>query len=184
MMNNSMQSKTCLGVLAIGLAVVGCQSTGPDHHPTEQERLDMLSLMLPEQIEVLPFTKITSFDEDNVPDGILAVVQPVDRFGDPVKAVGYFYFELWTYQDASGERKGERLAYWDRALTSADDVRLYWTHARMFEFQLAWTRGLEAVQPNRKYILAVSYRTPWDETIQDEYVFDFVLSESALTTGR
>ena len=55
----------------------------------------------------------------------------------------------------------------------------------MFEFRLAWTRGLEAVQPNRKYILAVSYRTPWDETIQDEYVFDFVLPESVLTaTGR
>lgn len=183
-MNISMPSKTRLGLLAIGLAVVGCQTTGPASHPTEKERLDMLSLMLPERIEILPFTKITSFDEDNVPDGILAVVQPTDRFGDPVKAVGYFYFELWTYQDASAQRKGKRLAYWERSLTSSDDVRLYWTHAKMFEFQLAWTRGLEAVQPNHKYLLTASYRTPWDETIQDEYVFDFLLPESAMTTGR
>ena len=184
MTNTTKRSRTCAAAWAICVAAAGCQTAGPDAHPTERERLDMLSLMLPEQIKILPFTKITSFDADNVPDGILAVVQPVDRFNDPVKAVGYFYFDLWTHKDASGQRKGERLAYWERSLTSSDDVRLYWTHARMFEFQLAWTRGLEAVQPNRKYILTASYRTPWDETIQDEYIFDFALPESALTTGR
>jgi hypothetical protein len=173
-----------MGLVTLCLATVGCHTTGPDAHPTEKERLDMLSLMLPEQIEILPFTRITSFDADEVPDGLQVVIQPTDRFGDPVKAVGYFYFELWTHRDASADRKGERLAYWDRSLTSADDVKLSWTHARMYEFQLAWTRGLEAVRPNRKYILIASYRTPWDETIQDEYVINFALPESALTAER
>lgn len=135
----------------------------------------MLALMLPHQIKIWPHTKITSFDEDDVPDGILAVIRPLDRFGDPVKAVGLFYFELWTYEKGSGQREGERLAFWDRTIGTSEEVRLYWSRAQMYEFQLAWTRGAEAIRPGRKCLLTATYRTPWDETIQDEYVIDFHL---------
>jgi len=171
----------CL-VLWLGLA--GCRSTGPTHMPTERERVDMLSLMLPEQIKIEPFTRIASFDSDDVPDGVLAVIRAADRFGEPVKAAGYFYFELWTYQDANSERKGERLAYWDRTIATNEEVRLYWTRAGLLEFRLAWTRGLEAVKPNRKYILTAAYRPPWDETLRDEYVMEFVLPATAMTSGK
>lgn len=135
----------------------------------------MLALMLPAGIKIQPFTKIKSFNEDEIPDGILLVVRPYDRFGDPVKAAGLFYFELWSYKEASGGRKGQRLAFWERDLASAEDVRLYWTRAQMYEFQLAWTSGVEGLQPGRKYILTATYRAPWDETFQDEYVVDFQL---------
>ena len=133
----------------------------------------MFALMLPYELKIQPFTKVKSFNEDDIPDGILAVVRPLDRFGDPVKAVGLFYFELWTYVNASGERKGERLGYWERTIGSAEEVRLYWTRAQMYEFQLAWTAGADLIRPGRKYVLTATYRPPWDETIQDEYVLDF-----------
>lgn len=161
-------------------AVFGCRSTGPDHLPTEPERVEMLSLMLPAEIKVQPFTKIKSFNDDDIPDGILAIVRPVDRFGDPVKAVGLFYFELYSYQEASGQHKGERLEFWEKTIDSADEVRLHWTRAQMYEFQLAWTKGAGAIQPDRKYLLAVTYRTPWDTTIQDEHVIEFHLTSDAL----
>jgi hypothetical protein len=148
--------------------------------PTEKERVDMLALMLPQSIKIQPFTKIRSFNEDDIPDGILAVVRPLDKFGDPVKAVGLFYFELWTYVEASGLPRGERLAYWERNITSSEEVRLYWTRAEMYEFQLAWTAGVEAVQPGRKFVLTATWRAPWDETFQDEYIIDFQLPPGAL----
>jgi hypothetical protein len=53
----------------------------------------------------------------------------------------------------------------------------------MYEFQLAWTQGVEQLRPNAKYILTASYRTPWDETIQDEYVMNFLLPAEILTGG-
>lgn len=168
----------CLGVL---MAACGCQSTGPDHLPRESERVDILSLMLPAEIKIQPFTKIRSFDDDDVPDGIVAVVRPVDRFGDPVKAAGFFYFELWSYQGASGDPKGQRLEFWDKTLTSADDIRLYWTRAQMYEFQLAWTQGAGAIRPDAKYVLTVTYRSPMDITYRDEYVLTFHLGGGPLS---
>jgi len=140
----------------------------------------MLSLMLPNAIEIQPFTKITSFNEDEVPDGILAVVRPVDRFGDPVKAAGRFYFELWTYVDASAERRGERLAFWERTIATEEEVRLYWNRAQMYEFQLAWTQGMAQLRPGRKFILAVTYRAPWDKGMEDEHVIEFYASPSEI----
>jgi|GEM_PF-607786 len=151
----------------------GCRSTGPTSLPTEQDRVAMLSLMLPHELKIQPFTKVASFNEDELPDGILTVIRPLDRFGDPVKAVGLFYFELWTYVEASGERKGERLGFWERTIDSADEVRLYWTRGQMYEFQLAWTAGAETIRPGQKYVLTATYRTPWDVTIQDEHVVEF-----------
>ncbi len=135
----------------------------------------MLALMLPQRIKIQPFTKIKSFNEDQVPDGILAVVRAYDKLGDPVKAVGPWYFELWTYENASGQRKGQRLAFWDRSVSTAEEIRLYWTRAQMFEFQLAWTSGVEEIKPGNKYILTATYRAPWDETFQDEYVMQIDL---------
>jgi hypothetical protein len=162
-----------LGTLS-ALVAAGCRSPrGPDYIPSEPEKIEMLSLMVPDRIRIEPFTKITSFNPDNLPDGILAVVRPLDRLGDPVKAAGLFYFELWTYVNASGERKGEQLAFWDRTIASAEEMRLYWTKAQMYEFQLIWTGGAEQLQAGRKYILTATYRTPWDTTIRDEYVLEF-----------
>jgi hypothetical protein len=162
-------------IVGIGLvaAAAGCRSTGPDRMPQERDRVEMLSLMLPSEIKIQPFTKIRSFNEDDIPDGILAIVRPVDRFGDPVKAVGLFYFELWEYREASADRKGQRLEFWDKPITTIEDVKLHWSRAQMYEFQLAWTQGQGSIRPGRKYLFTATYRTPWDTTIQDEYVIDF-----------
>jgi hypothetical protein len=142
--------------------------------------MDTLSLMLPRSIKIQPFTKIKSFNQDEIPDGILAVVRAYDKFGDPVKASGLWYFELWTYVNASGERKGERLALWESNASTAEEVRLYWTRAEMLEFQLAWTSGIENLKPGSKYVFTARYRAPWDETFQDEYVLTAELPAGAM----
>lgn len=169
-----------LAFLCMVLTGVACRTTGPNEMPSDPQRLDMMSLMLPQRIKIEPFTKIRSFNEDGIPDGILTVVRAFDRFGDPVKAIGLWYFELWTFQNASNEPKGQRLAFWDRNITTPEEVRLYWTRAQMYEFQLAWAGGIEAIQPGRKYILTATYRAPWDETFQDEYVIEFQLPPGAV----
>lgn len=180
-MSTNQRAWIAASLLTTCLAGSGCRG-GIDRIPTEQEKIDHLRLMLPNKIEIQPFTSIRSFDEDNIPDGILLVLRPTDPFGDPVKAAGYFYFELWTYVNASQERKGERLAFWDRAINSESDMRTYWTHAQMFEFQLAWLgQGLGSIEPGRKFVLTATWRTPWDTTVRDEYVLEFDVPFRALT---
>jgi len=166
--------------LSLGMWVCGCQR-GIDRVPTQAEKVADLRLMLPNKIEIEPFTGIRSFDEDDTPDGILLVLRPVDSLGDPVKAAGHFYFELWTKEMASGESRGERLAFWERDIKNEHDMRLYWTHAQMYEFQLAWTgQGSGKIQPGKKFILRAAWRTPWDETVTAEHELDFNVPFSTL----
>lgn len=163
------------------ILLTACQTTGTQELPSEPEQIATLNLMLPQRVQIQPFTKFASFDNDAVPDGILAVIRPVDQFGDPVKAAGLFYFELWTYRNAAHDRKGERIAFWDRPLDSPEQIRLYWSRAQMYEFQLAWTQGAESVLPGQKYVFTATYRTPWNETIRDEQVIEFNLSPQVFT---
>jgi len=163
--------------------LMGCRSTGPDRLPAEPEQVQTLSLMLPAKIKIQPFTKIKSFNDDETPDGISAVVRPVDSFGDPVKAAGLFYFELWSYREASGDHKGERLEFWEKRIDTAADIKLYWTQAQMYDFQLGWTQGTGKIKPGSKYVFTATYRTPWDTTIQDEYVLQFHFGGQPVTSG-
>ncbi len=167
-------------VLLSLLPLAGCQSGGLSHIPTEPERRAMLSLMLPNHISILPFTRVASLDKDNIPDGLIIVLRPTDRFGDPVKAAGPFYFELWSFQQASGEPKKDRLAFWEQALDTPDKIASHWTHAEAYEFKLGWPEGATSIRPGHKYVLTATYRTPWDETITDEYVMEFTLPPGAV----
>ena len=160
-------------VFLVCLGGLGCSATGPADMPTEGERRTMVALMLPDRIKIQPFTKIASFDDDDTPDGILAVLRPVDKLGDPAKAAGLFYFDLWSYQKASGDRRGEQLAHWDVTIASENDVRQHWTRGQMYDFQLAWPEDVDDIPPARKYIFTATYRTPWDQTLQDEYELEF-----------
>lgn len=166
-----------LAVGGVMMAVLaGCKSA-PRVPP---DKADMLSMLLPKQIKIQPFTKIKSFDVGGTPDGIAVVLRPTDQFGDPVKVVGQMYFELYTYKKASGERKGDRLEFWERTIATGEDQKLYWDRtSQMYEFPLAWTQGMPPA-PNRKYILTATYRAPWGETFSDEYVMEFALNKEEL----
>lgn len=140
-------------------------------------------MLLVRQIKVQPFTKIRSFDEDRVPDGIGVVLSATDQFGDPVKIVGNVYFELYEFRDASADRKGNRLEYWTRDIKTAQDEQRYWDRmARWYEFPLAWTSGLPET-PSRKFVLMVSYHAPWDETLTDEYILDVMPMKQQIAGG-
>lgn len=160
--------------------LAGCQGGGLSHIPTERERRAMLSLMLPTRIEIMPFTRIASFDKDDIPDGLIVVVRPADRFDDAVKAAGRFYFELWSFQPASGEPKKDRLAFWEESLDTPDKVAAHWTHAEMYEFKLGWPEGATSIRPGHKYVLSATYRSPWDETITDDYTLEFTVPPGAV----
>jgi hypothetical protein len=176
------RARTAALFLPVCFLACGCRQ-GIDRVPCEQDKIAQLQLMLPCKIEIQPFTSIRSFDEDDIPDGILLVLRPVDSLGDPVKAAGQFYFELWTFVEASGEPKGERLAFWERCINTEQDMRLYWTHAQMFEFQLAWVgQGAGKIEPGKKFVLRAVWRTPWDTTLTDEYILNFNLPFGALTS--
>ncbi len=156
--------RNLLAVVAVALiALPGCRSGGRGLGPAEE-----LSVR---NVKVQPFTRLASFDDDELPDGLTVWVQALDAFGDPVKVVGDINFELYTFRNASGERKGDRLIFWERTIRSRGDQTTFWDRpSQMYHFELAWD---EVPTAGEKYIIAVTLNTPDEKHFFDEYEVRF-----------
>lgn len=159
---------------AMAISTLGCGGTRTSKGKIAAlpaDKAQLMSYYLPTQIEILPFTKPASFDVRGLPDGISAVVRPVDTLGQPVKAYGTMRFELYDYVPASGLEKGQQLMVWNQVLNTPTDQRKYWDNVtQSYQFQLLWRQPL---QPNKKYVLEVFYENPAGTRLTSDYVFDF-----------
>lgn len=142
----------------------GCEKKQP---PVEQ----MIELLMPQQVRIVEaFTGFRSFDEDDVPDGIELLLQPVDSFGDPVKMAGTVRVELYEYLQASGNRDGRRLCDpWEVPLQTREDQSKYWNNVTgMYEIPLEIPAGVAAT--GLKFVLVVTYNSPLGTHLTDESV--------------
>ena len=154
---------------AILVATMGCASTGD---PVDSEaRNKMLSLLMPNRVEIVePFTRVRSFDEDAEADGVELLLQAVNALDNPgLMIVGSVRVELFEFVPASGNRRGQRLEYWDVAISTVQAQRTYWNSiTQMYEFRLAVDAG--RIPPNDKFVLLVTYNSPLGEHLTDECV--------------
>ena len=151
-------------------------------HVDDAATRQQLSLLMPAAVSIVgPFTRFRSFDDDNRPDGIELLLQPVNAFGDPVNIAGTVIVELYEFRQAAGDNKGAKLSQWDIALMSERDQRMHWNRTTsMYEFQLQFRPA--APPPTRKYVLQVTYNTPLKEHMVDQYVLE-VPAEAPVLTG-
>jgi hypothetical protein len=156
-------------VVTVALAgVIGCasQPAALDDPVTVQS----LSLLMPAEIIIEPFTGVKSFDADDIPDGLEVVLRPVDSFGDPVKIAGVVRIELYHFQPASGEPKGRRIEQWDVAINTSREQETYWNNVtQMYEIPLE--RDVSGMSPDERYVLEVTYNTPLGEHMVSQYEF-------------
>jgi hypothetical protein len=179
-MNRSAANPVVVLMLAIGTVccLSGCDALGTSDVNTDSEGYERaIALLLPKRIEVQPFTRIASFNEDEVPDGISVYVRAVDQFGDPVKVAGTFLFELYSYRQASAERKGKRLEFWQTQILSEEDQLRYWDHtSQMYEFRLEvqqlQTDEGEPILARRKAVLLVTFNTPDGQHLTSQYIIE------------
>lgn len=169
----------CISLLACLSLLVGCQKGQKMNLANlAPDKAEMAGYYLPSQIEILPFTKPGSFDVKGLPDGINAVVRPLDVMGDPAKAYGTMRFELYSYVPTSGLHRGEQLMVWNQTLNTPTDQRKYWDRVtQSYQFQLAWRQPL---QPNKKYVLEVTYENPAGVRLMNDYEFEFAPNVGAI----
>lgn len=172
-------------ILTAGALILtaGCQkhqhAIWPKESPTSQQAsAEAADLLQPRQIDVLPFTKPTSFDDDIVPDGIEVVIRPLDEFGDQTKAVGVFRFELYVAKKASSDARGPRVGIWEQDLTSRSAQADHWDRiTRTYRFRLMWTG--ESPRPG-KYILEVTYLPPTGPRISTLYPIEAAMPKAQM----
>ena len=94
------------------------------------------------QVRIQPsFTQLRRDDPAKPsPSGIDVAVELLDQFGDPIKAVGKFRFEIFRYQGAFNDVRGRRFeqnGIQEIDLTSADLNNKHWDRiTRNYRFHL------------------------------------------------
>ena len=176
-----------LAALAALLGLAGCASTpcATNH----ADRLQMCALLMPRSIEIVePFTRVKSFDDDDIPDGIELLLQAVNSFGARgLMMVGHLRVDLYEHVPASGDQKGRRLEHWQIPLSTAEQQLEHWNDiTQMYEFLLQVDPA--PIAPADRYVLAVTYSSPLGEHLTDECIIAYRPTASPLggvrTSGR
>ena len=150
--------KRLLSIIGVCVAAAGCEAPS--------RRISGAGLG-PERVKIDSLTEIASFDDDDQPDGFRVWLQALDGFGEPVKLAGDVVFELYTFQPASGQSKGERLVEWHRPVHTRRDQETFWNRAsQMYHFELVWSPPNPAPD---KFVLAATVTTAEDDHLSDEY---------------
>lgn len=138
-------SLTALAILA------GCQAHETSFAPPKEERMFEAGKMRVHPV----FTQVKDWTGDGKPDGVEAVVEFTDQFGDPTKASGQILFELYEYQPKNPDIRGRRVVNpWIGSLSNPDEQKSHWSRpARSYTFQLAYPD----VSLGKSYVLAATF---------------------------
>lgn len=148
----------------------GCQGRCADVQPENPELAAFVRLMMPAEIEIQRYlTKPFDFEGTGDADGLEVILAALDSFGDPVKCVGTFHFELHAMRMASGDKLGKQIARWPVTIDSDKTLVQYWhRYSRYYRFPLKLRSG---TLPPGRYILSARLITPTGERLYDNYEF-------------
>jgi hypothetical protein len=130
----------------------GCSSSVVPMRRTSDES----AMFGPLSMRVHPiFSQVKDFNGDGKNDGIEALVEFTDQFGDPTKASGKIIFELYSYRAYNPDPRGERLVNpWIGSLNNLEEQRARWNRtSRTYLFQLEYPE----VRINRSYVLNATF---------------------------
>ena len=138
-------------VVLVATLLAGCARDVP---PTSDAAEDQLFIAREAKLHPV-FTKVADFNADGRVDGIDALVELHDQFGDTTKGAGTFTFELFGYKAGQPDPRGERLSDpWQVPVITEAEQRERWSRASR-----CYTFRLEAPQVSRakSYVLALTY---------------------------
>ena len=152
------------------LILAGCQSDRATISADTPEMTSFLNIILPRKIEIQHYlTQPRAFGGDGVASGLEVILAAKDAFGDDVKCVGKFNFELYSQRLASGDKFGKRVGFWTIEVNSEAAQRTYWDRlSRFYQFKLELDEG--RLEPG-DYILTAQLAPPTGDKLFDEYSF-------------
>ncbi len=155
-------------VCLLGLAGTACEQKSTQVELDNPQLDAFVELIMPARIEIQHYlTRPFDFSGTGDADGLEVVLSVHDSFDDPVKCVGTFHFELYKMRMASGDKRGQRVDFWQVTIDADDTLVRYWDRVtRFYRFELQRSEGK---LPPGRYILSVRLVTPTDKKLVDEY---------------
>jgi hypothetical protein len=138
-------------VLLLVMVGGGCESSTAVPRTADEQQMFGPSAMRIHPI----FTRVKDWTGDGKSDGIEALVEFQDAFGDPTKATGKVIFELFDYRPDEPDAKGNRVVNpWIGSLEGPAEQQERWNRtSRTYSFQLAY----DAISSNRPYVLTATF---------------------------
>jgi hypothetical protein len=136
-------------------AIAGCGSSPAP--PVPRSSADA-ALFAPVSMRIHPiFTQVKDWSGDGRPDGVEALLEFQDQFGDPTKAAGTAVFELYNYRKGDVDPRGERVCNpWVGSLQTLDEQQARWNRtSRTYFFQLEYP----AIRADHSYVLTATFDT-------------------------
>jgi hypothetical protein len=140
-----------LGVVPALLLLCGCES--PSNRPVTNTDSALFGAAA---MRIHPiFTQVKDWTGDGRPDGIEALIELQDQFGDPTKASGRVIFELFSYRAYDPDHRGERLVNpWIGDLSTLEAQRDRWNRtSRTYGFQLQY----DQIREEQTYVLTATF---------------------------
>jgi hypothetical protein len=166
--------RSALLVAILGLVLVGCAGEAP------LARSDADTQFFgPVSMRLHPiFTQLKDWTGSTKPDGIEALVELEDQFGDPTKASGRIIFELYNFRQYDPQRKGERVVNpWIGYLETLDEQRDRWNRtSRTYGFQLAYPQ----IDPTKSYVLTAEFEGSNGGRFFDQIILEGKLPDSEI----
>jgi hypothetical protein len=143
-----------LAVLALLLPILSCCSSQAIPEPQTVEEQQLFG---PVSMTLDTFSKVRDWNGNGIPDGVEALVEFDDRFGDRSKAAGIILFELFAYRPQFPDPRGARLANpWTASLATYDEQKAHWEAASgAYMFRLA----LPGLSWTKSYVLTATFQS-------------------------
>ena len=129
----------------------------------------------PASVRIHPtFTQWKDWTGDGRPDGIEAVVELLDQFGEPTRATGRAMFEVYEYRREFPEPRGRRVGGpWHQPLFTREEQEAHWNRAvRAYNVRLPMN-----VPDKRLTVVAVSFNVGEGEATAQGRLFDELILE-------
>jgi hypothetical protein len=139
--------------LLMAIVLAGCSSQIMPRPQTAEES----QLFGPVSMKFDSFSKVKDWSGRGAPDGVEALVEFDDRFGDRTKAAGTILFELFDYRPGWPDPRGTRLANpWTASLSTFEEQKAHWeTASGSYLFRLAYDQAAW----NHNYVLTATFQS-------------------------
>lgn len=122
----------------------------------------------PQTVRIHPtFTRAKDWTGDGTPDGVEAVLELQDEFGEPTRATGRAMFEVYQYRPYHPDPRGKRHPQvWEWSLKSKPEQVAHWSRAlRAYSFKIPLDPGRQTVVLAASFELAGGTPRMFDQII-------------------
>ncbi len=158
------------------LALLGGGCAGPEQSQPAAAATD--NLFAPVSMRLHPiFTQIKDYSANGQPDGIEALVELQDSFGDPAKAAGRVLFELYEFRRGWPDPRGNRVCNpWIASVATLEEQKAHWNRtSRTYGFDLA----CPPLRNHQSYVLTATFELAGGGRFFDRLVLQAGESPSA-----